>query len=707
MKLEITFLRSKVARRIFLLFIICAILPIVALAVISFSIATKQLNDQSQKRLEEMCKSQGQIYLERFESIKTELRMIASGLNSSSSSILKTPSQRYSENLKERFRGLVLITDTGKPIQLFGRLQDTIELNPEDKNHILSGNTFISAKYHPDRPGSIFMGIALNPDSTKQEILLAEIEPIFMWLMGNEDYLPRATILCILDDLNNMLFSWPPPPVSFSEQLLRKMSGFTGKFEWLHEDQKYIAGYRSVPLQNIRPLRKITIVQSESKTEVLAPVANFKLVFPLAILASLWVVLILSNIQIRRSLVPLEKLKKGTQRIAKRDFDSRVRVDSHDEFEELASSFNTMAGQLGRQFRTLTTIAEIDRAVLSTLDVGSIVDTVLSRMPEVFHCNSVSITVFDSNSVGRAQSNIIGGEQDEGRQMEIIQVTPEEVEKLRNNPETLLIELKENPPSYLVPLAKHESKSFLVLPIFLREELSGIITLGYLEPPELAQEDLDQARQLADQVAVAMSNAKLIEELHNLNWGTLRALARAIDAKSSWTAGHSERGTKLALQIGQASGLAQDEIDTLHRGGLLHDIGKLGVPPEILDKPGKLTDREWELMREHCRLGARILEPITAYVEVIPIVEQHHEHFDGKGYPDGLVGEDINLGARVFAVADRFEALTSDRPYRKAFSPEEAIDYVKGRAGSEFDPKVVQAFLKVMTKKERVKWSRL
>jgi len=440
---------------------------------------------------------------------------------------------------------------------------------------------------------------------------------------------------------------------------------------------------------------------------VLAPVAKFKLVFPLAILASLWVVLILSNIQIRRSLVPLEKLKKGTQRIAKRDFDSRVRVDSHDEFEELASSFNTMAGQLGRQFRALTTIAEIDRAVLSTLDVGSIVDTVLSRMPEVFHCNSVSIAVFDSNSVGKAKSNIIGGEQDEGRQMEIIQITPEEVEKLRNNPETLLIELKENPPSYLVPLAKHESKSFLVLPIFLREELSGIITLGYLEPPELAQEDLDQARQLADQVAVAMSNAKLIEELHNLNWGTLRALARAIDAKSSWTAGHSERGTKLALQIGQALGLAQDEIDTLHRGGLLHDIGKLGVPPEILDKPGKLTDREWELMREHCRLGARILEPITAYVEVIPIVEQHHEHFDGKGYPDGLVGEDISLGARIFAVADRFEALTSDRPYRKALSPEEAIDYVEGRAESEFDPKVVQAFLKVMTKKERVKWSRL
>jgi putative nucleotidyltransferase with HDIG domain len=195
-----------------------------------------------------------------------------------------------------------------------------------------------------------------------------------------------------------------------------------------------------------------------------------------------------------------------------------------------------------------------------------------------------------------------------------------------------------------------------------------------------------------------MSNAELIRELNQLNWGTLTALARAIDAKSHWTAGHSERVTKLALKIGWVLGLSQEEMDSLHRGGLLHDIGKLGVPGDILDKVGELTDGERRLMQEHVRLGVRILEPITAYAEVIPIVFQHHEHFNGRGYPDGLAGGTISLGARIFAVADSFDALTSDRPYRQAMDHRYAIELIRQGAGSQFDPDIVQAFLEVMAR---------
>jgi len=401
-------------------------------------------------------------------------------------------------------------------------------------------------------------------------------------------------------------------------------------------------------------------------------------------------------------LIPLEKLKEGTQRIAKRDFDSRVTVKSRDEFEELAASFNTMASQLGRQFKTLTTMAEIDRAILSSLDTAKIVDTVLTRMRELFPCNSVSVTLLNSEDSERAQIYVGDDKIDKGKHVATIELKPEEIQKLHKNPETLLIEEPdEDPPSYLVPLASRGIKSFLVLPIFLKQKLAGIITLGYLEPPDLTQEDLDQARQLAGQVAVALSNARLIEELDLLNWGTLRALARTIDAKSHWTAGHSERSTRLALQIGRVLGLTSEETTILHRGGLLHDIGKLGVPPDILDKPGKLTAEEKELMEKHVRLGARILEPIAAYAEVIPIVLHHHECFDGTGYPDGLAGEAISLNARIFAVADTFEALTSNRPYRKAFNRKRALEYIKQNAGKVFDPKVVQAFLEVMAQDER------
>ncbi len=239
-------------------------------------------------------------------------------------------------------------------------------------------------------------------------------------------------------------------------------------------------------------------------------------------------------------------------------------------------------------------------------------------------------------------------------------------------------------------------KSFLIVPIFLKEGLSGIMSLGHRLPVAYSSEDLLQARQIADQIAVALSNAELLRELDQLNWGTLTALARAIDAKSHWTSGHSERVTNLAVKIGRTLGLPPKELETLHRGGLLHDIGKIGTPATILDKEGKLDQDESRLMRDHVRMGVRILEPIAEFAEVLPIVLHHHEWFDGSGYPDGLAGDAIPLHARIFAVADVFDALHSERPYRPGWDRARVLDYIQQKTGSQFDAKVVQAFFEVI-----------
>ncbi|MBW2002022.1 MAG: HD domain-containing protein [Deltaproteobacteria bacterium] len=277
-----------------------------------------------------------------------------------------------------------------------------------------------------------------------------------------------------------------------------------------------------------------------------------------------------------------------------------------------------------------------------------------------------------------------------------LDVSHEAVEKFIDNRETILINTKRNLPPVLAPLDSNEINSFAIIPLSIKQRLAGIITLGFLDSSAIDQEDLHHARQLADQVAVALSNAQLIEELESLNWGTLTALARTVDAKSPWTAGHSERVTKIALKIGQVMGLTPSELENLNRGGLLHDIGKIAVPVSILDKPGKLTEEEYQIIQEHSSIGARILEPIDAYVSVIPMVLQHHEHFNGKGYPDGVAGEDISLGARILAVADVFDAITSERPYRKEMDLEVALKIIKQESGEQFDPKVVQAFLEVI-----------
>jgi putative nucleotidyltransferase with HDIG domain len=184
-------------------------------------------------------------------------------------------------------------------------------------------------------------------------------------------------------------------------------------------------------------------------------------------------------------------------------------------------------------------------------------------------------------------------------------------------------------------------------------------------------------------------------ELKALQLGTLEALARAIDAKSSWTAGHSQRVTVLGVRIAEEMGLPASSVEEMRAGGLLHDIGKLGVPGRILDKPGALTDEEFAIMKQHPEMGARILAPLTPYAAVIPIVMEHHERFDGSGYPRGLAGEQISLGGRIFAVADVFDAMSSDRPYRRAHTTSEVVAYVAGQSGRMFDPVVVAAFLRL------------
>jgi putative nucleotidyltransferase with HDIG domain len=186
-----------------------------------------------------------------------------------------------------------------------------------------------------------------------------------------------------------------------------------------------------------------------------------------------------------------------------------------------------------------------------------------------------------------------------------------------------------------------------------------------------------------------------IEALEQLDLGTLTALARAIDAKSTWTAGHSERVTNLALQMAQAMGLPAKSLEIMHRGGLLHDIGKIGTPPGILDKPGKLEAEEMQIMQDHVGIGVRILEPIPCFREALPLVAQHHEWFDGSGYPVGLAGENISLHARILAVADCYDALVSDRPYREGLPKQQAFEILKKRAGTQFDPKIIDVFIRL------------
>ncbi|MDO8737149.1 MAG: response regulator [Thermoleophilia bacterium] len=189
------------------------------------------------------------------------------------------------------------------------------------------------------------------------------------------------------------------------------------------------------------------------------------------------------------------------------------------------------------------------------------------------------------------------------------------------------------------------------------------------------------------------------EEIRLTFLGAVKALAEALEAKDPYTNGHSIRVTELAVTLARESGLSTDEQEQIRLAGLVHDIGKIGVPEEILHKPDRLTEQEFDFIKEHPGIGERILRPIISDPVVLAIVRHHHEQFAGGGYPEGLAGEDIPMGSRLMGVADAYDAMTSSRPYRNAMHPDKAKSQLLANRGSQFDPEVVDLFMSLDDKK--------
>lgn len=215
--------------------------------------------------------------------------------------------------------------------------------------------------------------------------------------------------------------------------------------------------------------------------------------------------------------------------------------------------------------------------------------------------------------------------------------------------------------------------------------------------------DVDLCRTVSHQISLAVANAQLFEEVQRASNdlavaydATLKGWSMTLEMRDEETLGHTERAAHLAVRLGRVLGL--DEADLVHvrRGALLHDIGKMVVPDAILRKPGPLSEEEWVIMRRHPEQARLMLEQIAYLRPAIDIPYCHHERWDGSGYPQGLKGEEIPLSARIFAVIDVYDALTSDRPYREAWSHERALEHIRQQAGKHFDPVVARSFIEVL-----------
>jgi putative nucleotidyltransferase with HDIG domain len=243
--------------------------------------------------------------------------------------------------------------------------------------------------------------------------------------------------------------------------------------------------------------------------------------------------------------------------------------------------------------------------------------------------------------------------------------------------------------------------SSLYVPVVARDHAEGVLIVGTQDGKhEFTQREVDLCRALSAQIGYAIANARLYEsvetaarELRSAYDATLEGWSRALEMRDEDTAGHTARVTALTLQLAVDLGVPGERMSDIRRGALLHDIGKMAVPDAILQKPGPLDEEEWTLMRRHPEYAYTLLSGIGFLVHALEIPYCHHERWDGSGYPRGLKGAEIPLAARIFAVIDVYDALTSDRPYRHAWTQEAAREHIRSRAGIDFDPAVVDAFL--------------
>ncbi|GAB6095287.1 hypothetical protein JCM14469_15390 [Desulfatiferula olefinivorans] len=686
MNTGLSLFKSKVARRMFFLFLICAMLPITLFSGLSFFQVSAQLEKQGLARIQSAAKSYGLTLLDRFQFLDQKISMIAAATQGKGTPINEGQST-------DHFLAMTHVSDSGHRTDFIG----TLDRLPEPLPAPRFSTTRIIFEPVPTSGSRIFLVKRVLDSPYGPGLLVGQVNPVTFWGIGYDNILPPMTDVCILDQSRTILFSSYAIPANVIHRIRFDSDNLESRsLEYVTGDEGFFIGYWPMFLQSRFEAPNLIVALRNTRDDVFAPLFHFKILFPLVALLSFWVVLLLSLIAIRKSMVPLEKLNEGAGRLALRQFDTRVDVRTGDEFEVLADTFNRSADRLGRHFHAMEAMADIDRAVHASLNTQTIVATAMEHMYDFFSCASISFGLARGTNPEALHMFTAHQRDFDALDEETLRLSAEDRLNLVRRPD-LLISLPRDPrPSFLPRRLSSAIQQVLAIPLFHHQTLAGLICLGHMKPVSFSDEDMTHIQRLASQVSSSLSNARLVEELESLNWGTLEALARTVDAKSKWTAGHSERVSELAVRIARAMDWDDKDTANLQRAGLLHDIGKIGIPMMILDKPDKLSDAEYGLVKEHPVIGAKIIEPIEAYADAIPIILEHHERYDGKGYPLGLSGDDISPGARILAVADVYDAIVSNRPYRQGWVQEKVIRLIMDESGKHFDPRVVDAFLTVI-----------
>ena len=350
-------------------------------------------------------------------------------------------------------------------------------------------------------------------------------------------------------------------------------------------------------------------------------------------------------------------------------------------------------------------LINVSRTISSSLDLEKVADLVLTESVKALRADNASLFLIDDSSTHLILTRARGFNKDEAGNIKLLGgwevINSQLVHKKRP---IIVNDVEKNKifKSKRLPFSQEKIpiKSFLAVPLMKDGNLVGALIVSNRKRPGhlFTRDDKRLLVALSNHIAIALLNAKLYQELKELFLSTIRSLVRAVEAKDPYTSGHSERVMKYSVAIGEILGLKDDDLESLRLSSIMHDVGKIGIKESILLKPGQLTMKQRKIIQEHPSIGKRIVEMINHSDRIISGIVEHHERYGGGGYPRGLKGRAISLQGRIIAVADTYDALTTDRPYQKGYTGKEALFEILNSSSTYFDPKVVKAFISSFSK---------
>lgn len=359
--------------------------------------------------------------------------------------------------------------------------------------------------------------------------------------------------------------------------------------------------------------------------------------------------------------------------------------------------------EMGKRVDIIFALDEINKAISSSLSREKIIATAIQNIERIIQCDLVVLLEEENGQLSVMASHCLSSELppeiEAGAKPDMTRSCAFRAFVKGDSCYINSLKARKKLPHLDRLLCQAGMQSLLAIPMIAKERMIGVLLLGDTDSGRFLKDDVFAVEKIGGQIAVALMNAMLYEDLENLFIGTVASLANAIDAKSAWTKGHSERVMRLAGELAAKLGLDDAAVERVRIGGLLHDIGKIGIIEALLEKPAKIAEDDFPPMRLHPEKGVAILAPIEQLKGVLPGILHHHEKYNGSGYPDGLKGEDIPIEARIIAVADAFDAMVSVRPYKQAYSIDDALQELNSCAGTQFDPVVVSCFCENVKRK--------